>query len=128
MDFYFQTVLKKVEVILAGFDEAKHSIKLVGSKNSQVKSLLDNLEKDLNTLRNKNRRIQTNMNTPTSTVSAMDSLRTFELSLPYSWPGKSPWTLNVEVVEGLKAALNNFRVVEVLEFWFLARCVESFLQ
>ena len=34
MDFYFQTVLKKVEVILAGFDEAKHSIKLVGSKNS----------------------------------------------------------------------------------------------
>jgi hypothetical protein len=81
MDFYFQTVLKKVEVILAGFDEAKHSIKLVGSKNSQVKSLLDNLEKDLNTLRNKNRRIQTNMNMPTSTVSAMDSLRTFELQL-----------------------------------------------
>jgi len=82
MDFYFQTVLKKVEVILAGFDEAKNSIKLVGSKNSQVKSLLDNLEKDLNNLRNKSRRIQTNMNVPTTnTVSPMDSHRTFELQL-----------------------------------------------
>ena len=50
---HFETVLKKVEIILAGFDEAKQSIKLVGNKNSHVKSLLEQLEKDLNTLRNK---------------------------------------------------------------------------
>ena len=57
-------MLKQITTILAGFDEAKQSIKQVGKKNSQVKTMLDQLEKDLNTLRNKSRRhqIQTNMN------------------------------------------------------------------
>ena len=51
-------------MILTGFDEAKQSIKQVGNKNTQVKSLLDQMEKDLNTLRNKSRRqmIQTSIN------------------------------------------------------------------
>lgn len=68
MASFFETVLKKVEVTLGGFDEAKHSIKLVGSKNSQVKSLLDILEKDLNSLRNRSRRhqIKANMNVPSN--------------------------------------------------------------
>lgn len=56
MASFFGTVLKKVEMVLGGFDEAKHSIKLVGTKNSQVKQLLDSLEKDLNSLRNRSRR------------------------------------------------------------------------
>ena len=30
---HFETILKKVELVLAGFDEAKQSIKLVGNKN-----------------------------------------------------------------------------------------------
>ena len=73
-------------MILIGFDEAKQSIKQVGSKNTQVKSLLDQMEKDLNTLRNKSRRqmIQTSINqqTPnTSSVNAMDSINTFNLQL-----------------------------------------------
>lgn len=56
MIFFYGSVLKKVEMVLGGFDEAKHSIKLVGSKNSQVKQMLDILEKDLNSLRNRSRR------------------------------------------------------------------------
>ena len=34
---FFSTVLEQVKVILSGFDDAKQSIKLVSSKNSQVK-------------------------------------------------------------------------------------------
>ena len=56
MAFHYDTVLGKIEVILAGFDQAKQSIKHVGNKNSNVKSMLDSLEKDLNTLRNKSKR------------------------------------------------------------------------
>ena len=55
---YFEIVLAKVATILSGFDEAKQSIKLVGSKNTQVKSMLEQLERDLNTLRSKSRRHQ----------------------------------------------------------------------
>ena len=73
-------------MILTGFDEAKQSIKQVGKKNTQVKSLLDQMEKDLNTLRNKSRRqmIQTSINqqTPnTNSLNAMDSINTFNLQL-----------------------------------------------
>lgn len=73
-------------MILTGFDEAKQSIKQVGNKNTQVKSLLDQMEKDLNTLRNKSRRqmIQTSINqqTPnTNSLNAMDSINTFNLQL-----------------------------------------------
>ena len=57
-NFYFQTVLKKIETIMLGFEQAKQSIKEVTSKNSHVKSLLETLEYDLNTLRNKSRRHQ----------------------------------------------------------------------
>ena len=56
MAAFFASVLEKVTTILKGFDDAKHSIKLVGNKNQQVKSLLDQLERDLNALRNKSRR------------------------------------------------------------------------
>ena len=81
---YFEIVLAKIAQILGGFDEAKQSIKLVGSKNTQVKSLLEQLERDLNTLRSKSRRqqIQANMHLPTSnsgTAAPIDSMRTFEL-------------------------------------------------
>ena len=73
-------------MILTGFDEAEQSIKQVGNKNTQVKSLLDQMEKDLNTLRNKSRRqmIQTSINqqTPnTNSLNAMDSINTFNLQL-----------------------------------------------
>ena len=62
-NLFYATVLKQISTILTGFDEAKQSIKSVGKKNSQVKTMLDQLEKDLNALRNKSRRhqIQTNM-------------------------------------------------------------------
>lgn len=74
-------MLAKVDVILAGFDEAKHSIKLVGTKNSQVKQMLDSLEKDLNALRSRSRRpqIQASMNLPTSNNG--ESQRNFDLQL-----------------------------------------------
>ena len=46
----FKEILAKIEAILTGFDEAKTSIKSVSSKNRQIKSLLEQMEKDLNTL------------------------------------------------------------------------------
>ena len=63
-NLFYTTVMKQISTILAGFDEAKKSINQVGSKNSHIKTMLDQLEKDLNALRNKSRRhqIQTNMN------------------------------------------------------------------
>ena len=85
---FFGTVLEQIQVILSGFDDAKQSIKLVSSKNSQVKQMLDQLEKDLNALRNKSRRhmIQTNMNSFNSQSQADSQHNNFNLQLLNSGP------------------------------------------
>ena len=83
MAAHFETVLAKVDLTMAGFDEARQSIKLVNTKNSHVKSLLDQLERDLNALRLKSRRhqIQTNMHVPTSVNSGSETMSNFNLQL-----------------------------------------------
>ena len=47
-----------MQAILDGFDEAHQQIKTVRSTNSHVKSLVDQLEKDLKSWRNKSRKQQ----------------------------------------------------------------------